>query len=343
MKILSDVEFRKEIKTLAGCGYFFFGEEDYLKNYSLTYAEDQICPDEAFRVFNAVKLDAVGFEPSKLLDAMMPLPMMADKKLICVSGLDFTSMRASELDALCDVLAQLENYDYNTVIINISAENLETGNVQKKPSATFAKLCEYLTPVQFERSTPARLAAWTAKHFEHNGVSASPDVCSFAVNYCGRDMFRLASEIDKISYYVLSMGRKEVQREDISAAGCPATEYGVFDFANAILERRSDDALRILADMKHRKADPIIIMGEIISVYYDLLRVKLMLDAGYMTADISKQVQMHEYKAKLYVRCASSTSMETLSRIVDKCTVADTALKSAAKDYEAIENLVCSI
>lgn len=343
MDILGDVEFRKEIKTSARCGYLFFGDEDYLKSYSLAFAEDQICPDEAFRVFNTVKIDAVGFEPSKLLDAMMPLPMMADRKLIIVSGLDFTSMRSSELENLCDVLAQLEDYDYNTVIINVSAENIDAGNVYKKPSSTIKALCEHLVPVHFERSTPARLAAWTAKHFEHNGVSAAPDVCAHTVSYCGRDMFRLASEIDKISYYVLASGRERVQIDDVNEAGCPSAEYGVFDFANAILERRADDALAILADMKYRKADPVIIMGEIAFVYYDLLCVKLYLESGKITSDIVSAMRMNEYKAKKYVKCASAISLPLLSRLVDKCVAADSVLKSSSKDYQAIENLISTI
>ncbi len=343
MEILGDVEFRKEIKASARCGYFFFGDEDYLKAYSLSFAEDQICPDETFRIFNMIKLDAVGFEPPKLLDAMMPMPMMGERKLITVSGLDFTSMRGSEMEALCDVLSQLREYDYNTVIINIAAENIDVGNIYKKPSSTFKALCEHLVPVHFERSTPARLAAWTAKHFEHNGVSASPDVCAHAVSYCGRDMFRLASEIDKISHYVLSVDRKDVTREDVNTAGCPSAEYGVFDFANAILEHRSDDALSILADMKYRKADPVIIMGEIAFVYYDLLCVKLYLESGKMTSDIVSELRMNEYKVKRYVRCASATSVEALSRLVDKCIVADAMLKSSAKDYQPIENLISTI
>ena len=343
LKVLTESEFRKEIRTAAGNGYFFFGDEDYLKNYALKYAKEQLCPDEAFEIFNVVKLDAVGFEPSKLLDAMMPMPMMSDRKLIVVSGLDFTAMRSSEIDALCDVLAELPEYDYNTVIINVAAEGIETGNIQKKPSAAFSRLCENLVPVQFERSTPARLAAWAGKHFEHNGVGASADVCAYAVSYCGRDMFRLASEIDKISYYVLAKGATEVLKEDVRAAGCPAAEYGAFDFANAILERRSDDALAILSDMKYRKADPIIIMGEIVKIYQDLMSVKLMLESGHTTHDIVSEFRMNEYKAKLYARVATSTPMGTLMRLVVLCIDADASLKLSSKEYTAIENLVCAI
>ena len=35
------------------------------------------------------------------------------------------------------------------------------------------------------------------------------------INYCGASMFTLASETDKLAYYVLQNGRREVTAEDV--------------------------------------------------------------------------------------------------------------------------------
>ena len=117
MNILKESDFRKEIKTAPRTAYLFFGDEDYLKLSAVRLAHEALCPDPSFSVFNEMRLDATDFTADRLVDALMPMPMMADRKLIVLSGLDFTSMKPNDLDALCDALSATREYDYNTVLV----------------------------------------------------------------------------------------------------------------------------------------------------------------------------------------------------------------------------------
>ena len=114
MEIITEAEYRKLIGKTAGRAFLFFGEEDYLKAYDIKATREQVCPDPSFAVFNDITLDAIDFTADKLLDAMTPPPMMADERLILVRGLDFTTIKTAELDALIEALALLSEYDYNT-------------------------------------------------------------------------------------------------------------------------------------------------------------------------------------------------------------------------------------
>ena len=100
MNIIKEADFRRELKSSPRAGYLFFGEEDYLKSFAVRSAREIVCPDPTFAFFNEMRLDATDFEPQKLLDALMPMPMMADRKLVTLTGLNFTSMRQGELDDL---------------------------------------------------------------------------------------------------------------------------------------------------------------------------------------------------------------------------------------------------
>ena len=91
--VLQEADFRRELKSTPRAGYLFFGDEDYLKAFAVRTAREVICPDPTFAAFNEMRLDALDFEPQKLMDALMPLPMMADKKLILLSGLNFNGMK----------------------------------------------------------------------------------------------------------------------------------------------------------------------------------------------------------------------------------------------------------
>ena len=108
----------------------------------------------------------------------------------------------------------------------------------------------------FEKSSPAMLARWVGRHFEANGVAADPMLCRRLVDYCGTDMYRLSSETDKLSWYTLAAGKTSASPADIERVNIADTDYDSFAFANAVMENRSADALRILAEMKRRRIEP---------------------------------------------------------------------------------------
>ncbi len=341
MNIIKEPDFRKEIKNAPAKGYLFFGEEDYMKNFALETAVSAISPERAFSFFNEIRLDSFSYSPGALLDAMMTLPMMTERKLIIISGVDFKAMRQSDLDELCRVLEALDEYDYNTVIINTSADRFNEGNLPKKPSQALLKLSEYLTPVIFEKNTPAKLNSWLSRHFVHNGVKASPSVCSLLVERCGRDMFKLASETDKLSFYVLSKGRDEVTCNDVLYIAIPAAEYDAFALTNAISGGKKSTALDILRDMKHRKLDPIMIISEITRTVCDMTSVSLLTAEGMTTKEIAESLSIHEYRVLKIQRDLPSTDI--CKRMLSVCRSADLEIKLAADGFSVIEKLICSI
>ena len=344
MQMITEAEFRKQLKSGLKGGYLFFGDEDYLKGIDLDGARKLISPDEAFSFFNDLRLDAITFSPEKLLDALMPLPMGGEQKIVSVSGLSLSSLRPSEIEALTDALAALKEYDYNVLILSVPAGMFDPGILPKRPSSLLQKLSEYLTPVHFERSTPARLAAWCEKHFRHVGVSASPEICRVLIEQCGTDMFVLANEVDKVSYYVLSCGRDTVTSEDIRGVAITSAEYDAFAFANALTEGRQADSLMILGDMKRRRVEPIAALSEIVRVFCDLFTVLACTEDGKSVQEIRAETKMHEYRIGLYQRSARASGRERLLRALLLLEEADTLLKRSPTDgYAAIERLICSL
>lgn len=345
MDLIKEADFRKELKTSPRAGYLFFGDEDYLKSFAVKQARELICPDPSFAFFNEIHLDAVGFEAQKLIDALMPLPMMADKKLIILSGLNFNSMKPTEVDDLCDAISALQDYDYNMLIVSVAADHLNVGRLPKSPSALLKRLGEYLTPVQFDRCSTAKLAAWVQKHFLHNGVEASPALCSLIPEYCGHSMYILANEIDKLSFYLRYHGKTVADEASMRLICTPVNEYDAFAFTNAIMAGRSEEALAILADYRFRRADPIQILGEVSSTICDMLAIQAMTAQGATVADISTALNpkkpVHEFRIKLYQQNLRQISEKRLANALEFCVEADRALKLSPQGYTALEQLIC--
>ncbi len=341
MNIIKEADFRREIKSTPAKAYLLFGEEDYLKSHALAAAKASISPDSTLSMFNEFKLDSLSYSPSALLDAIMPAPMMADRKLITVTGLELNSLKQGELDALCSALATLDEYDYNTVIISVASDRFDYGILPKRPSKLLTTLSEFLTPVYFEKISPARLVSWVGKHYAYNGVNASPEVCAFTIERCGRDMFNLSSETDKISFYVLSQGRDTVMTSDVSKVSVPSAEFDTFALSNALAAGNREVALAVLGDMKFRRVDPLVIMGEIISYVCNSLSVELLANDGLTSREISEILNIHEYKVTLTLR--SKRGVDRLKTMLERCQAADLEIKSFSDGYSVLEKLICTI
>ena len=76
--IITEADFRRQLHSIAGRAFLFYGDEDYLKGVAVRLARETLCPDPSFAFFNDIRLDAVGFESAALVDALMPMPMMEE-------------------------------------------------------------------------------------------------------------------------------------------------------------------------------------------------------------------------------------------------------------------------
>ncbi len=345
LPFIREAEFRKLLKTSLTGGYLFFGEEDYMKASTLSMARLSVCPkDDPMACFHDIRLDGPDFTPAALLDAMYAPPMGAERKIVTVTGLNFNTIRAPDLNSLCEALGVLPDCPYVLLILSAGEDALDAGQLPKRPSALLSTLGEYITPVWFERNTPARLCGWVQKHYLHNGVQAAQAVCQFTVTYCGRDMYTLAAEIDKVSFYILAHGRNEATEQDIRTVAVPAMEYDAFAFTNAIMERRRSDALAILYDLKLRRTEPLYILSEVSRVVAGLASVQALADAGRTAEEISEALKMHSYQVSLYLRHSRQIDPERLTAAVAAAQAADISLKRSSSDgYAVIERLICSL
>ena len=346
--VIKDDEFRKLLKKGISGGFFFYGDEDYMKNFTLKAAREAICPDPTFAVFNDLRIDFMDYSASALLDALIPPPMMTEQKIVTINGLSMDILRRQrELPALEEALSELSQYEYNVLIISIPADQMDPGNPDRgRPSDEFALLSKYLTPVVFDPISGARLVSWVGKHFEHEGVSASPAVCSALIEHCGRSMYVLSREIEKLAFYVLWNGRNSVTAEDVKNIAIADVSLGAYEFSNAIAEGRGEDALKALAAMKFMRMDPLLVMGEISRTLHDMILVKSMKEKGASMAEIISVLRIAkipDFVVKKYY-ASSAMTLKRLYRIAELCSAADLELKGVTREpYLPIERLVCSI
>lgn len=338
-EIITEAQFRRNIKT-PDAAYIFFGDEDYLKQNALSVAKSELVAPEA-EMFDYIRIEQADFTPESISAALAAPPMFGEYKLVTAS-LAFTDLRAAEINAICEILGSLDGGSGNVLIISIPSGGINAGT-PKRISPELKKLCELAQGVRFDRVPAGKLAGWCARHFKENGVDADARICSATVDFCGTDMFTLASEIDKISYLVLARGRKAVMLEDIREAACATEEFDSFALANAILARNIPTALAVLDKMKAEKAEPVRIMAELIRVICDMNTILACQSAGMNQNDIAAATGIKPYPLAKYIAAMKNIGAEALEKTLDLCVAADAQTKGYGKGYVPIEQLICSI
>ena len=156
-------------------------------------------------------------------------------------------------------------------------------------------------------------------------------------------MFRLASEIDKISCYVLSRGRDRVTPDDVRAVGCTTVEFDAFALANAIIAGNKKLALSVLAYARTQKTEPVVVMSEITTALCNLVAVDTCRKAGMPSQKISEMTGLRPYPVSLCLKALETMDTGRLKKALEAAKIADAGVKGYAKDYVPIERLICSL
>ena len=330
--------FKASLKSGSLSGiYVFAGEEDYLVRYYLKALRDKVAPDEAFAVFNNPVFDGEEVDFSAIAEAVKAPPMMSDYKLIEWRHADFSSMKEGELEALEELCALCEEYDYSVVAFTADEESLDFGSA-KKPSAFIKRFDKKINILRFEKSTENQLYAWLKKHFEAEGVTVGLETVKALVFRSGRSMDVLAGEVTKLSSLALSRGKTIVTPEDVNEVASSTPECDTFALSNAILERNRSKAYLALEEMKLRRVDPTVIMGMVARTFDDLCAVAHLLDEGLGMSSIRDILGMNEYKLKMYAAAAKRYGAARLSEIISSLAEADASSKyGGVMGYTAVE------
>ncbi len=336
-----------ELKSRLAAGradgwYLFCGEEAYLRRHYLNALRAACLPDRALAPLNHLVLEGEKVDLPALGEAVKAPPVMAERKLVEWHLCDLTALREGEAERLLALREEGRAYPETTVCFVLDPDCFDPGQLPRRPSRLYTALSAGFDIVCFDRSNEAALAAWLARHFQHEGVAAAPPVLQAILGQSGRGMDALCGEVEKLVAYVKAHGRAEVTEADVAAVCARVCEIDAFDLSDAILHGEADRAYACLQDMRGRRVEPAVAVGAVARVYSDLLAVATMVEDGEKPPAIAAALKMHEYKVKLYLRALQDRRIEDLRAALSLCRRADLAAKggSGADGYLALELLL---
>lgn len=340
---MTEAEFKEELKHPSG-GYLFFGDEDYLK-YSYSKEVKKNVLDGTFDEFNHIVIYAEEYSPSALSNAIFALPMMAEKKLVEIRGVDFNSMKKDDISALEDVLVTLGDNSHTVLLIRADNEYFNAGRLPKAPSEIYKMMAKYLKTVEFNFPSAAKLNKWIFSHFNKGKIEFDLTLCEYLVNMCGHDMWALSNEIDKLCEYAKEKGISKIEQEHIDFVCCKTVEYDDFQLTNALLEKNKSMVFETLRRQRSAHEPAQSILASIVRLYTDMLVIHRLYQEGMNKSQISSTINMHEFRVGKYLSSLSGVSEKKIERAAELCAEADIKSKSSSNvtSYIAVERLVSAL
>ena len=336
---MKETELKSHIKNGASGGYLFFGDEDYMKSKYAVQLKNSVSGGD-FAEYNTSIIEGTEYTPEFLLDSATSVPFVSEKKFVMLRDISFSALREKGTETFLALLERIVQVDYTVFVLYMSKGAFDFGTLPSRPSSIYKKLTEYLKPVQFDYPTPAKLRTWVERHFSANHISVPPEAVNKLIDNCGRDMWTLSGEIDKLCNYVLAHGKNNVDMSDLENVSSKTLPDDAFAIANAVLDGdriRAFDALRV---QKLQKEEPIFVLSSISKVWIDLAQIKILAENGNSVGEIASKLKMHEYRTGLYYKAAAKISRDRLEKIISLCRETDMLLKSSTLGFTAIERLI---
>ena len=141
------------------------------------------------------------------------------------------------------------------------------------------------------------LPKFVIKEFLNNGYKIDYKTASYFVDYVGKNVDILLSEINKMIIYKDT--DKEIFREDILNISSKGFNDNVFDLSDAIMKKDFKKIFSCYNDLMILKEEPIKIIALLASQFTLVYQSKLLSKEGFMSKDIASTLKVHPYRVKL--------------------------------------------
>ena len=303
-----------------------YGEETFLLDRTFERVLDAIVqtPDRDFnfQVFRGKEARAVA-----VLDSVRTLPVFAPRRLVLIRDADL--LAAAELDLLLPYLAHPLP---ETILVLIAAKI----DARRKFWQEFRKHGQL---VEFRPFYPNQIPVFVKEQARAAGRSFTEDALALFCRRVGSNLQEVHGELVKLFSY---QGEKLLADvADVAAVVSDTRVDSIFDLTNAIGQKRTDDALRLLDRLIQDGVAPLLILNMLTRHFRQLWMARELLDQGVANQEIARRIGANPYFLDAIVAQARRFTTSRFRQAFELFLQADLALKSSGAHPKAsLENLL---
>ncbi len=298
--------------------YFLHGEEEYLLEAQRKLFFDNVV-DESLAAFNRDSFHAEDLKGEELFRLAASFPMMAERRLVLVRGLERAS--ASLLDQL---LVYVENPSETTCLV------LCAGKVDMRKK-TFKTLKAKTQSHEYTRLKVDELPQWMIAHLQQAGFTLTrQDSLVLAGQLEGAPLRMVVGELDKLMLLAEGQGRSQINSEDLACALGVDAEASPFHFADALLARNQRGALAILKQLQNRPDSVYIVLPTLHRSFGRQWYIAGMKQRGMGSKEIAEGLGLTAWQVRGAMTHTARWTSSSLAQACDLLLEADFAVKGGS-------------
>lgn len=318
---------RDELKRFLKAGrvdplYLFHGPEDYLRDTWVKAVSDAALKGAALREFNESSFDLTSADVQHAIAAAEQLPMMAERRVVRVTGFVRKPPRAALTEADEGALVRYVTRPVETSVVIFVADSLDK---RLKLSKTLLEAC---TSVEFAELKDAELLGWARDHLRRLGASAEERALRQAVALAGPNVRQLAVELEKLATAALPEGR--ITPELVEELTGRSRELSNFELADQLIARDRRRALQTLGRLLDDGAEPPMLIGLLASSFHRLALAKDLMSRGAPEQEVFNVVKLPYHQRADFLATARRADADELARRLRRIAEADVAIKTSA-------------
>jgi DNA polymerase-3 subunit delta len=291
-------------KGSAPVGYYLFGEEAYLKQRTISAVKTATVPPD-FAEFNYDEMWGKDIGDGKeLFDAILALPMMADRRLLILREAErcrktvFEAFKKFVIPKECCVVVEATPPRKNVDFHNL-----------------FSKL---LTPVECEIANDREMTSWVIQMASEKDVQLAGADAAHLVARVGVNLQTLDSELDKLA---LITGDKRATKELIDSVTAYSRSANVFAFSDSFAARDFTTTLTMAERLFEFGESGSMMIAFLKGEMFNLLRLK-------SDPDGFGKVRIPPWKKKNYIGWIRGWKKSDLLEVIKAAAEADISIKT---------------
>ncbi len=290
------------------------GPDDFSRREALTALKAAHDRDGGLAT-NTVTLNGASITLAELRAAATTVPFLAEYRLVVVEGLcrRFDARNGAgrrrrdvgDWTPLADLLAAVPD----TTLLVFVEDAVRLRNPIREMIDAAGEVREF--PLPAER----QLAPWVRDRARALGLDLTPAAVRLLVERVGRNLWVLASEVDKLKTYA---GADTVDEPDVRALVARSREGNIFRLVDGVAEGRGSVALQALERLRDEGEAPQRIIAMLARQFRMLVVAREILDRGGSPADVQEQLKVQDFVARRVVEQARRFSLAALGAAMQR-------------------------
>lgn len=300
--------------------YLFYGKEKYLideeiKKYKSKYDD-----------INIVDI-TYNNNLDKIIDEANSISLFAEDKLIIVNDTTiFNRKKKSEDEENKKEDTKTENYDILIDYLNNQNEQVDLIFINNQETIDNTKK---ITKLIKEKGIIKEFNTLNIKETIKSlfgKYKISYDLIDLLINRVGNDISILKEEIDKIITY--KDNNLNITKEDILNLTYQNIDVSAFNFADQIINKNKNEALKIYNELLEMHSDPSTVIALLASKVRLIFGVMELRHLGYSMYQMCDTLESKEYPIKLALQAASKTTKDEIISVLNDLADLDINIKS---------------